>query len=101
MSKVIHVDFERNKRPQLVNLHDVLSLLDADRFLDKRQSAEFCGVGIRTLESWPIPKYRPSGKVLYRKRELIAFLEAHREIPTQPEVNIDAIADDVVRRVLG
>jgi len=84
-----------------VSVDDVLTLLDADRFLDKRQSAEFCGVGVRTLESWPIAKYRPRGKVLYRKRELIAFLEAHRETPAHPAVNIGAIADDVVRKVLG
>jgi hypothetical protein len=85
----------------LVRIGEILTYLDADRFLDKREAARFCGVGLRTFETWMgrLPRYRPSGKVLFRKSELIEFLERHQEHPA--DIDLERLADEAVRKVLG
>jgi hypothetical protein len=84
----------------VVRVDEVMRYLDSDCFMPKKPAAEFCGVSVRTLEGWPLTKYRPGGKCLYRKSELVRFMEAHRELPTEVDLNIDRIANEVVRSVL-
>ena len=36
----------------VVNIHEVLRYLDADRYMDKAESANYLGVGLRTFEGW-------------------------------------------------
>jgi len=84
----------------VVNVRDVLQYLETDRYMDKRQSAEYCGVSVRTFESWmyELPKYRPGGKALFKKSELDAFMKRHEERPT--DVDLERIADDAVASIL-
>jgi hypothetical protein len=98
--KLSNPKMERVDPNALVRLGEILSLLDRDCFLDKRNSARFCGVGLRTFESWMdrIPRYRPSGKVLFRKSELIQFMERHQEQPV--DVDLERLADDAVAAVM-
>ena len=82
------------------NREEVISYLASDRFMGKRQASEYCGVSVRTLESWKgLPRYRPSGKTLYKRSHIDAFMERYREIPT--EVDVDRIADEALMAVLG
>jgi hypothetical protein len=58
-------------RTALVLVGEVISYLASDRFMDKREAAEYCGVSIRTLESWKgLPRYKPSGKTLFKRSEI-------------------------------
>jgi len=85
----------------LIRVGEVLAYIDRDCFVDKREAARFCGVGLRTFESWMnrLPRYRPSGKVLFRKSELVQFMERHQERPT--DVDLERLADDAVKAILG
>lgn len=87
----------------LIRVDDVLRYLDADRFMDKKKSAEYLGVSVRTFEGWmnQIPKYRPGGKLLFKKSELDAFMKRHQELPTHVDVDINKLADELLRKVLG
>jgi excisionase family DNA binding protein len=91
-------EIDRNK---LIRIGEVISYLQIDCYLDKAESAKYLGIGIRTLESWltRIPHYRPGGKTLFRKSELDAFMKRHQELPN--DVDVAAIADEAVRKVLG
>jgi len=84
----------------LVSVRDVLQYLETDRYMDKRQSAEYCGVSVRTFESWmdQLPKYRPGGKALFKKSELDQFMRRHLEAPT--DVDLEKLADEAVAAVL-
>jgi hypothetical protein len=65
--------------------------------MDKGEAAEYCGVSIRTLEGWKgLPRYRPSGKTLFRRSEIAAFMK-HLEAPT----DVERIADEAVMAILG
>jgi hypothetical protein len=56
-------------RNALIRIGEVLQYLEADRYMDKADSAEYLGAGIRTFETWmpQIPQYRPGGKVFFKK----------------------------------
>src|SRR5437870_934254 len=90
-----------SSRVAVVRLCDVLPLLDADRHMGKREAAEFLGLGIRTLEGLldQVPHFRVGSKVLFRRSELIAWMDRHREHTTSADLG--RIADDAVRAVLG
>lgn len=78
-----------------IHVSELLYYLDGDRFLNKQQAAEFLGgISIRTLEGWKVPHYKPRGIVLYRKRDLIAFMEQFRQ---QSAYEIDSIVKSVLR----
>jgi len=70
-------------RGALIRIDEVLRYIAADRYMDKSESAQYLGVGVRTFEGWmdQIPKYRPGRKLLFKKSELDAFnLHAIRTI---------------------
>jgi len=55
---------------------------DLDAAVDEKKAADFLGLSPRTLQAWRVrgggPRYAKIGKaVRYRKRELVAFQEAH------------------------
>jgi excisionase family DNA binding protein len=83
----------------LVSVTEILKYVQSDRFMSKREAAEYCGVSIRTIESWQgLPRYKPSGKTLFRKSELDAFIERYRE--QSADVDLARIADDAVASIL-
>src|SRR5262249_36396824 len=85
---------------KFVKLGEVISLLRDDYFMPKRAAAQYCGVSVRTFESWTgLQKYKPSGMTLFRKSELDAFMKRHQELPTS--VDLEKLADEAVRKVLG
>jgi excisionase family DNA binding protein len=86
---------------KFVQVGDILSYLQTDCYLDKADSAKYLGAGIRTFEGWmdQIPRYRPGGKALFKKSELDAFMKRHLELPT--DVDVERLADDAVKAVLG
>jgi excisionase family DNA binding protein len=88
-------------RDALVRVGEILAYLQADRYMDKAEAAQYLGVGVRTFEGWmdQLPRYRPGGKALFKRSELDEFMANHRELPTAVDVN--ALADEAVRRVLG
>lgn len=84
----------------LIRIGEVLSYIREDCYLDKNQSAQYLGAGLRTFESWmdQLPKYRPGGKVMFKKSELDAFMERHLEAPCA--VDLERLADDAIASVL-
>jgi excisionase family DNA binding protein len=84
-----------------VQVGEILAYLQTDRYLDKSRAANYLGVGLRTFEGWMdhFPKYRPGGKALFRKSELDAFMKRHQELPNM--VDVETLADEAVRKVLG
>jgi len=87
-------------RNALVRVVEIISYLQTDGWLDKRSAAKYCGVSTRTLESWKgLPRYRPSGKTLFRRSEIDAFMMKHLEAPT--DVDVERIADEAVMAILG
>jgi excisionase family DNA binding protein len=94
---------EMNERIKVnvVALADVLPLLDHDRHMAKREAAQFLGIGVRTLETlqWEIPHFRVGSRVLFRRSELIRWMNGRREQTTVGD--LDRVADEAVRAVLG
>ena len=88
-------------RSALIRIDEVLRYIASDHYMDKLESAQYLGVGVRTFEGWmdQIPKYRPGGKLLFKKSELDAFMKRHQEFPT--DVDVNKLADEAVRKVLG
>ena len=84
-----------------VNVQDVLAYLREDHYLDKAHSAKYLGVSVRTFEGWMdhLPRYRPGGKALFRKSELDEFMRRHLELPT--DVDLERLADEAVKAVMG
>ena len=87
-------------RGALIEIGEVISYLQTDCYLDKGQAAKYLGVGVRTFEGWmdQLPKYRPGGKVLFKRSELDQFMKRYRELPT--DVDLERIATDAVKAVL-
>jgi excisionase family DNA binding protein len=88
-------------RHKFIRIGEVISYLRTDHYMDKAEAAEYLGVGIRTLESWVdrIPHYKPGGKTLFRKSELDAFMKRHQELPN--DIDVERLADDAVKAVMG
>jgi excisionase family DNA binding protein len=85
----------------VLRVADLLPRLDADRHMGKREAAEFLGLGVRTIEGMldEIPHFRVGAKVLFRRSELVAWMDRHREQTTAADWK--RIVDDVVASVLG
>jgi excisionase family DNA binding protein len=95
--RAIRMELDRDK---YVQVGEILRYLETDRYLDKAESANYLGVGLRTFEGWmnQIPRYRPGGKVLFKKSELDEFMKRHEERPS--DVDLERIADDAVASIL-
>ncbi len=84
----------------VVHVRDVLQYLESDRYLGKAEAAKYLGVSVRTVEGWMdrLPRYKPNGKVLFKKSELDQFMRLHLEQPN--EVDVERLADDAVAAVM-
>ena len=61
-------------------MSEVLVYLAGDRYLDKRETAAYLSVSVRTLEGLPgLRRYRLNKAVRYRRSELDAWMQAHAE----------------------
>lgn len=61
-----------------------------DEFVSTAEAAVMCGVQPRTVAQWrttaraqPLPFHRVGGKRLYRKADVIAFIDAGRHQPAK------------------
>ncbi len=74
--------------------------VENDRYLDKRDAARFLGdISLSNLQNRlrELPHYRLGGKILFKKSELIQFMEQH----AVRQADLTSIADDAVASVLG
>jgi excisionase family DNA binding protein len=94
-------EMTEHTRIEVVTLADVLPPQDVDRKMRKREAAAFVGLGVRTIEGLldEIPHFRVGAKVLFRRSELIAWMDRHRERVTGDD--LDRIAEAAVKAVLG
>ena len=85
---------------KFVKVGEIIGYLREDHFMPKREAARYCGVSVRTLESWmdQLPRYKPSGMILFKKSELDRFMESHRELPTT--IDLEKLADEAVAAVM-
>lgn len=57
---------------------------DKEKFLDSSEAAEYIGYAVNTLQYWRTHKigpmyYKPNGKVLYKKKDLDAWMNGECE----------------------
>ena len=79
----------------VVSVREVLLYFSQDRYMSKRESAAYLGLSLRNFESRldQLPRYRVGSKLLFRKSELDAWMEAHRESNGD---SLSNIADEVL-----
>jgi len=84
----------------VVSIQEVLLYFDRDRYMDKREAAEYTSLSTRTLEGRldEIPHFRVGKKILFKKSEIDKWMETYREGGTQ---NLDRIADEVIESIRG
>ncbi len=83
----------------VVSAQEILAHVDRDRYLDKRQAAEYTSLSIRNLESrlGEIPHFRIGKKVVFKKSELDHWIEEYREGRSH---NLDRIADEAIESLM-
>ncbi len=79
----------------VVSVQEILSYVAQDRYMDKREAAEYTSLSIRNLESrlGEIPHFRVGKKVVFKKSELDHWIEKYREGGSH---NLDRIADEAI-----
>ncbi len=84
----------------VVSMAEVLQYLETDRYMQKPDASNYIGLSIRTLESHlaEIPHYRVGGRILFKRSELDHWVQAHRE---ETDVDVDALANDALKAVMG
>jgi len=84
----------------VVSIQEVLLYFDRDRYMDKRETAEYTSLSTRTLEGRldEIPHFRVGKKILFKKSELDRWMETYRESGTR---NLDRIADEAIESLKG
>jgi hypothetical protein len=88
------VDLKERIESAVIHVSEVLYYLDLDRFLNKKQAAAFSGLCERTLDgAKDLPRYKPAGKVLFRKSELVEWMTRHRERSLD---EIDSLVSEVL-----
>jgi hypothetical protein len=76
---------ERSIIRGLVPVSEVVAYIASDCYLDKRASAVYLSVSVRTLEGLPeLRRYRIGKGVRYRRSELDAWMARHAEEPRRP-----------------
>ncbi len=80
----------------LVSVKEILGYIAQDRYMDKREAAEYTSLSTRNLEGrlGEIPHFRVGKKILFKKSELDHWMESHREGGSH---DLDKIADDAVK----
>jgi len=84
----------------IVSVQEILAYVDSDRYMGKREAAEYTSLSIRTLESrlGEVPHFRVGKKILFKKSELDHWMEKHREGGNH---NLDRIADEAIESLKG
>ena len=79
----------------LVSVQEILSYVDQDRYLDKREAAAYTSLSTRTLEGRldEIPHFRVGKKILFKKSELDRWIESHRQGGNH---DLDKIANEAI-----
>ena len=79
-----------------VSVSEILPYLQSDRYLGKREAAEYLSLSARTIDSLidEIPSFVVGRKRLFKRSELDEWIEVHRD------VGFDRIVDEVVTSVL-
>ena len=79
----------------VISVQEVLLYFSQDRYMGKRESAGYLGLSLRNFESRldQLPRYRVGSKLLFKKSELDAWMEAHRESGGD---SLSSIADEVL-----
>jgi excisionase family DNA binding protein len=83
-------------------LREVLAeVADRDRYIAKAEASDYLAMSVSNIEKHlgELPHYRVGAKVLFRKSELDRWMGKHRERPA--DLDLDLIADEAVRAVLG
>ena len=67
---------------------------DSEALLREGQAAEFLCLSVRTLQAWRVrgigPRYCAAGRaVRYRRRDLIAWIEANMVYSTSTRLDVD------------
>ena len=85
----------------VIDVRQVLDLIAKDRYMSKSEAARYLSLSIRTLESHmqEMPHYKVNRKVLFKRSELDLWMQRHRVESTSKD--LDQIADDAVRAVMG
>jgi len=83
----------------LVSVKEILGYMAQDRYLGKREAAEYTSLSTRTLEGRldKIPHFRVGKKILFKKSELDRWMEQYREGGNQ---NLDRIADEAIESLM-
>ncbi len=84
----------------VVSVKEILGYLAQDRYMGKREAAEYTSLSIRTLESrlGEIPHFLVGKKILFKKSELDQWIERFREGDSH---NLDRIADEAIESLKG
>ncbi len=83
----------------VVSVAEVLLYLAQDRYMDKREAAEYTSLSVRNLEARlpEIPHFRVGQKILFKKSEVDRWMETYREGGTQ---NLDQLADEAIASLM-
>ena len=84
----------------VVSVQEILADVDHDRYLDKREAAEYTSLSTRTLEGRlsEIPHFRVGKKILFKKSELDRWMETYREGGSSR--NLERIADEAIASLM-
>ena len=79
----------------VVSVREVLLYLSQDRYMDKKGAASYLCLSLRNFESRldQLPRYRVGSKLLFRKSEIDAWMESHRESNGD---SLSSIADGIL-----
>ncbi len=86
-----------NTEHKTVSVREVIRYLETERFLDKREAAEFLRISVRNLTSRirEIPHFRLGKKILFKLCELKRYMEVNRERITDLDQVIDEVLTDL------
>lgn len=84
-----------------VSVAEILSYLAEDRYLDKHEACRHLSLSERKLRNHlpEIRHYRVGSKLLFKKSDLDRWME--RFLASSPELDLDRLADEVMKDVLG
>lgn len=76
---------EKDKPPKdsVVSVWEIIPYIEADRYLKKRELAEYLSVSIGTLEKQLhlIPQFKIGSRVIFKKSEVDQWMESRRASP--------------------
>ena len=82
-----------------VDVEEILGWLQTDRFMGKRESAHYLGMGEKKFraQSKSMPKYKVGGTWVFKRSELDEWMEQYRVQPTAEDVSdlVDGVLAEV------